>query len=218
MLAISIDGACRRNGKPDCIASGGVYIEHMYEDRKQIISAFEKGSTNQRGELLALTLALEYILKEQQSAIIITDSEYLFNTMTKEWFTGWESRGWLTSAGEPVKNADMWKNIKALYEQCKGLDINLYHIKGHCITIGAVTADKILTLDPTGQTLKRALYCKYDETCKTPKYEKIARANQLSIRNNGFELNDETLRNFIVMNMMADIIATKCVDEADTNS
>ena len=26
MLVIAIDGACRRNGKPDCVSAGGVFI------------------------------------------------------------------------------------------------------------------------------------------------------------------------------------------------
>ena len=55
MLVISIDGACRRNGKPDCVASGAVFIKQYDEDNNLVatrpLSVWELKSTNQRGEL-----------------------------------------------------------------------------------------------------------------------------------------------------------------------
>ena len=223
MLAISIDGACRRNGKPDCVSSGGVYIEQLDANNEKIkdsliLSAYETCSTNQRGELLALIQALQYTISNKQDAMIITDSEYLFNAMTNNWCGIWESRNWQTTSGGQVKNIDMWKDIKALYDSRKDLDITFYHIKGHCITFGDVTARNLLIKDGTGAELKKALYKKYDEVCNTSKLEKITEANKLSERNNGFALTPSILRNFIVMNTMADIVATICVDNVNTNS
>lgn len=89
MLVIAIDGACRRNGKPDCIASGGVFIEQYTIEGNErnlvgtkILSNYEIQSTNQRGELLALITALDYVWSAKQSTQIVTDSEYIFNAMT----------------------------------------------------------------------------------------------------------------------------------------
>ena len=122
MLLISIDGACRRNGKPNCIAAGGIFIQQFDSDLKlqqtSILSNYEMASTNQRGELLALLTALDHIWAAKQSTQIVTDSEYLFNAMTKEWFVGWESRGWKTAMYEPVKNSDISKSIKQVYDKC----------------------------------------------------------------------------------------------------
>lgn len=220
MLVIAIDGACRRNGKPDCIAAGGLYIEHYSDagdiEQTRAVSCYEIQSTNQRGELLALLVALDYVWSAKQPTQIVTDSEYLFNTMTKEWFVGWESRGWKTASFEPVKNSDMWREIKYVYDKCllDGIDIVFYHIKGHCIPFGKVTANALLTKDPTGHALKFEVYKKYDAAAPS-KAAKLREANELSIKNNGFAFEDYKLRHFVVINTMADAIATKCVEAAD---
>lgn len=219
MLVMAIDGACRRNGKPDCVASGGVFIEQRDEHGLQctkLLSNYETCSTNQRGELLALITALDYAWSAHQPTQIITDSEYIFNAMTKEWFVGWESRDWLTASYEPVKNSDLWREIKAVYDKCRFADIDIifYHIKGHCISFGKVTANTLLSKDSTGKLLLDEVYKKYDATASL-KADKLRDANELSIKNNGFWLEPEVLRHFVVINTMADAIATKCVDAAD---
>ena len=123
MLIISIDGACRRNGQPSCIASGGVYIQQVDTVGNLMDSTtravHEKRSTNQRGEMLALLYALEYIATATQEAQVITDSEYLFNAMTKNWVDSWANKGWITASGEPVKNVDIWREIYRIYKLCK---------------------------------------------------------------------------------------------------
>ena len=76
MLVIAIDGACRRNGKPDCVSAGGVLVVQDNETYRTLCVS-EKGSTNQRGEMLALLEALRYIYDTPgNDALIITDSEY----------------------------------------------------------------------------------------------------------------------------------------------
>ena len=222
MLVISIDGACRRNGKPDCVAAGGVLIR-QYSDHgllpvhTETRSACEFKSTNQRGELLALRIALNHVLATGQDAQIITDSEYLFNTMTKEWFNSWQNMGWVTSTGTPVKNRDLWMDIVDTYIKCVHRDIGVvfYHIKGHCIPFGKVTANNSLAVDSTGYDLWHKVFAKYDEVCYTSKRAQLERANELSERNNGFELDPGTLKRFVVANVVADAVATKCVEEAD---
>lgn len=224
MLVISIDGACRRNGKPDCVASGAVFIK-QYDEYNNLVatcplSMWELKSTNQRGELLALLKALDYIYASEQHAQIITDSEYIFNAMTKDWFVGWESRGWKTAMYEPVKNSDIWKSIKQVYDKCindKNLEVLFYHIKGHCIPFGKVTANTLLDKDTSGMTLLNEVYKKYDKVASTPKREQLlCSANELSLKNNGYTLSDALLRDFVVANTVADAIATKCVDIADS--
>ena len=224
MLVISIDGACRRNGKPDCVASGAVFIKQYDDDNNLVatrpLSVWELKSTNQRGELLALLKALDYIYASEQHAQIITDSEYIFNAMTKNWFVGWESRGWKTAMYEPVKNSDIWKSIKQVYDKCindKNLEVLFYHIKGHCIPFGKVTANTLLDKDTSGMTLLNEVYKKYDKVSSTPKREQLlCSANELSLKNNGYTLSDALLRDFVVANTVADAIATKCVDIADS--
>lgn len=220
MLVISIDGACRRNGKPDCVSSGGVFIQQYNEEElvaTRILSNYEIQSTNQRGELLALLTALSHVWSANQSTQIITDSEYIFNAMTKEWYIGWESREWKTALYEPVKNSDLWREIIHAYRKCvdKGIDIVFYHIKGHCIPFGKVTANTLLAKDTTGLTLYNEVLKKYDITAPQ-KRDKLEEANELSYKNNGFYMPYEIQRRFVAMNVMADAIATKCVEAADS--
>jgi ribonuclease HI len=221
MLVISIDGACRRNGKPNCVSAGGVFIQHYDEGlnlvRTKALSNYETKSTNQRGELIALLTALDYIWSAKQETQIITDSEYLFNAMTKEWYRSWQHKGWVTALGEPVKNRDMWQAISQAYCRCveAGIDIHFFHIKGHCIPFGKVTANTLLTRDPTGATLLLEVSTKYDAVCDSTKKPQLDHANELSEKNNGFQLVPATLRRFVVANVMADAIATKCVEAAD---
>ena len=221
MLLISIDGACRRNGKPDCVSAGGVFIQQFDSElnlqQTSILSNYEMASTNQRGELLALLTALDYIWSAKQSTQIVTDSEYLFNAMTKEWYKSWQHKCWVTATGEPVKNKDLWQEIASAYCRCEdaGIDIVFYHIKGHCIPFGKVTANTLLTKDTTGAHLMTEVFIKYDMVSKTTKKDQLEQANTLSERNNGFKLTPDKMRQFVVANVMADAVATKRVEAAD---
>lgn len=221
MLLISIDGACRRNGKPDCVSAGGVFIQQFDSElnlqQTSILSNYETASTNQRGELLALLTALDYIWSAKQPTQIVTDSEYLFNAMTKEWYKNWQHKCWVTVTGEPVKNKDLWQEIASAYCRCEDacIDIVFYHIKGHCIPFGKVTANTLLTKDTTGARLMTEVFIKYDMVSKTTKKDQLEQANTLSERNNGFKLTPDKMRQFVVANVMADAVATKCVEAAD---
>lgn len=220
MLLISIDGACRRNGKPDCVTASGVYIQKY--DKDELISSypitdFEINSTNQRGELRALLAALVYLNAGDDDALIVTDSEYIFNTMTKNWYTSWINSNWKTSTGSPVKNADLWESIVKIYNSCvdKCINAQFYHIKGHCIPFGSVTAERLLTQDDNGAALMKEVSSKYDAVCSTSKKANLENANKLSVKNNGFELSPDILKRFVVANVMADLIATRCVEKVD---
>lgn len=219
MLVIAIDGACRRNGKPDCVSAGGVFIVQMDDDlninNTTLKSNYEIQSTNQRGELLALLTALDYVYGAQQPAQIITDSEYLFNTMTKEWCKNWANKGWITSAGTPVKNKDIWLEIMNAQRRCEdaGYEVTFYHIKGHAISFGKVTAQNLINKDLSGRLLYNAVSERVSTTAlKEGMYDQIV---ELSVKNNGFKLDSSTLNRFIITNTVADAVATKCVEAAD---
>ena len=219
MLRIAIDGACRRNGKPDCVAAGGVFIM-QYKDFNLVAtdtkSNYEHNSTNQRGELLALLTALDYVYAAGQTTQIITDSEYIFNAMTKQWYTKWRYSGWVTASGEPVKDADIWREIAHSVDKCAEMDIDImyYHIKGHCIPFGRVTAERLMDMDRTCMLIYGEISKKYDAV-KTTKAANLAAAQELSVKNNGFNFSDEILKEFVVANAVADAVATSVVEAAD---
>lgn len=215
MLRIAIDGATRRNGKPDCVAAGAAFIQDIREDGVVTCSLrtnYEHASTNQRGELLALLTALDYVHAADKEAQIITDSEYLFNAMTKNWCDRWVHNNWKTASNEPVKNADLWREIYHAASRCR--ELIFYHIKGHVIPFGRVTADHLLTADPSGRALYVEAFKKFNTVAPT-KTNVIENAQALSLKNNGFELSPETFRDYVVANVVADAAATKVVDAAD---
>lgn len=219
MLVIAIDGACRRNGKPDCVSAGGVFIMCMDENfnliNTALLSNYELNSTNQRGELLALLTALDYVYEAQQHAQIITDSEYLFNAMTKEWYKNWMNNGWITASGAPVKNKDIWVEIMNAQMRCEkaGYEVTFYYIKGHAVSFGKVTAGKLINQDSSGRLLYDAIKARVESTTlKESIYEQIV---ELSMKNNGFVLDTDTLNRFIITNTVADAVATRCVEAAD---
>lgn len=221
-LLMSIDGACRRNGKPDCTASGGVFIKGIDDDGTvtgyATKSVHEYGSTNQRGELLALLMAMRVVFRRQCEAHIVTDSEYLFNAMTKQWYKNWQNNSWLTRDGYEVKNRDIWVQIAEYTNMLEhdGIEVIFYHIKGHCIPFGGVTARKALIEDPTGEKLYGLVCDKYDAVAPT-KMDTLQYASELSIKNNGFalDLHGAIIKDWVTLNVVADAIATKAVDEAD---
>lgn len=218
MQLISIDGACRRNGKPDCVSAGGVFVQRIrpgYVPETLTMSICEHSSTNQRGELSALYLALQYLQAHLVDAIIVTDSEYLFNAMTKKWYDNWANKGWLTATGEPVKNIDLWKNIASVIHEVElSSDVAFYHIKGHCISFGKVTATKLLDEDLSGKTLLRQVTNKFVDSA-SDKFGTFKAAQELSVKNNGYELPDDVFKRFVIANTMADAIATRAVEIAD---
>ena len=217
MYLISIDGACRRNGQPDCTAAGGVFIQWAEPGEKHLAAVdtfgvHEYNSTNQRGELLALLEALLFLKKADSEAQILTDSEYIFNAMTKEWPSRWDANGWLTASGEPVKNEDLWKKVLTASRSVPN-EVSYFHIKGHVIPFGAVTARNALA-DESGGYLACLVKEKYDKIAHT-KQAALEHASALSERNNGFRLTPDILKRFVVANVVADAVATKAVEDAD---
>ena len=212
MLAIAIDGACRRNGKPNCISTSGIFALHFNDDgsiEKTYWNVFmERKSSNQRGELLALLSAIEYAFIVDKSAQLITDSEYLFNALTKEWYKNWINKGWVTARDTPVKNRDIWEDIVKMLKYCEENNIEIipYYIKGHLASFGKATALKLLEQDNIGYELYKAVKEKIE--AKEFKPETIEMVNDLSLKNNGFVLMDKLFRHFVTLNVMADTLAS----------
>jgi ribonuclease HI len=105
-VTIYTDGACAGNPGP----GGWGAILTSGSHRKEICGG-EAATTNNRMELMAAIAALE-ALKRPSRVEIHTDSEYLQKGIGA-WIHGWKRNGWVTSAKEPVKNADLWQRLDA---------------------------------------------------------------------------------------------------------
>jgi ribonuclease HI len=95
-------------------------------------------TTNNKMELMAVIETLRTI-KPKSQAIILTDSSYVLNGITK-WIFGWKKSNWINSSGEAVANKDLWEE---LYSENKKLSIEWRYCRGHIGIAGNERADAI---------------------------------------------------------------------------
>ena len=77
----------------------------------------EYGSTNNRMEIMALKKALLDLKQRElqnEKILVVLDSKYVLDAITKRWLQSWEKNGWKTSAGTGVKNKELWMEISRL--------------------------------------------------------------------------------------------------------
>ena len=120
-VQVITDGACL--GNP---GRGGWAALLRYNQHKKELWGSEAHTTNNRMELRAAIEGLR-ALKEGCAVEVVTDSEYLKNGITA-WIKGWKRNGWITKAGKPVVNQDLWK---ALDEQVERHQTAWTWTKGH---------------------------------------------------------------------------------------
>ena len=133
MIEIYTDGACK--GNPG-VGGWGAWLR-CGEHEKELFGG-ERETTNNRMELLAVIRALESI-KKKLPVIIHTDSQYVQKGIS-EWIVNWKRRGWKTSDGKPVKNADLWKELDTL---AASHQIDWRWVRGHNGDVGNERADML---------------------------------------------------------------------------
>ncbi|MHA6288979.1 ribonuclease HI [Maricaulis sp. CAU 1757] len=133
-ITIHTDGACSGNPGP---GGWGAILE--WNGHRKELKGGEPGTTNNRMEMLAAIKALEALRKDGRSVILITDSVYLRDGITK-WIHGWKKRGWKTAAKKPVKNEDLWRRLDELVAKHS---IEWRWVKGHAGDPGNERADEL---------------------------------------------------------------------------
>jgi ribonuclease HI len=102
------DGGCIGNPGP---GGWGVHVEFP-DGRVVELGGGELQTTNNRMELRAAIEAAR-ATAGWPSATIVTDSQYVRRGVT-EWLVGWKRKEWLTTAGQPVVNRDLWEELDAV--------------------------------------------------------------------------------------------------------
>ena len=118
---IYTDGACK--GNPGG-GGWGALLRYGQHEKELLGGAAE--TTNNRMELTAVIEALR-ALKRSSRVQICTDSQYVKNGM-ESWIEGWKKNGWQTASKQPVKNADLWRELDALVQQHQ---VTWTWVKGH---------------------------------------------------------------------------------------
>ena len=120
-LLIYTDGACK--GNPGI---GGWGVLMCYGEHRKTLNGAEAMTTNNRMELTAVIEGLKS-LKRRCQVVICTDSQYVKNGM-QSWIYGWKKNGWKTSAKQPVKNEDLWRELDRL---AAAHNVSWKWVKGH---------------------------------------------------------------------------------------
>ena len=118
-------GACSGNPGPGGWAAVIIYPENLVRE----LGGGERPTTNNRMEMLGAISALSAVRDRPEPVKIYTDSGLLINGI-KGWIHGWKRKGWLTAAGKPVVNRDLWERLDALAQERKGR-LAWGHVKGH---------------------------------------------------------------------------------------
>ena len=132
-VEIYTDGACK--GNPG-IGGWGVLL--MHGGRTRELSGGEAHTTNNRMELTAVIRALE-ALKRPCRVKLYTDSKYVQQGIGV-WIHDWKKRGWKTAAKQPVKNADLWRQLDELAQPH---EIEWIWVRGHDGHDGNERADEL---------------------------------------------------------------------------
>ena len=120
-VELATDGACKGNPGP-----GGWGALIRPGGREKALSDGEPLTTNNRMELMAAIKGLEALTRPCR-VTLSTDSRYVMDGLTK-WLAGWQRNGWKTAAKQPVKNADLWRELIAAAAPHR---IDWIWVKGH---------------------------------------------------------------------------------------
>ena len=119
---IFTDGACLGNPGP-----GGYAYILLYAQHEKKGSAGYRLTTNNRMELRAVIEGLRQ-LKKKCSVTVFSDSKYVCDAINKKWLEKWDKNGWRSSDKKPVKNKDLWIELKELLN---GHSVIFEWLKGH---------------------------------------------------------------------------------------
>lgn len=134
-VQIYTDGACKGNPGP---GGWGAWLQWGTTEKE--LFGGELDTTNNRMELTAVIEGLG-ALKRPCKVVLYLDSQYVRQGIT-EWIRGWKAKGWRTSTGAPVKNAELWKRLDELVAT-SGHKIEWRWVKGHSGDPGNERADAL---------------------------------------------------------------------------
>lgn len=169
--------------------SGLAYVIRYWEVKEAgkppVVSEVEgsqgfKLSTNNRMEIMAAIYGINFIielidvgmLKGISEINLLTDSQYLCDSIVKGWLNKWSTGGWITSTQKPVKNKDLWELVLAILNKLKEkqIKLNMYHIPGHQGIEFNERADKLCTA-ASADISNHIIDAAYEESIKNrPRY------------------------------------------------
>lgn len=103
-------------------------------------------ATNNRGEIQAVTKAIELAVGVGIKKLCINaDSHFVIRSVT-EWFPNWKRRSWRLSSGGPVKNETDFRKLDHVIESNPHLEIRWKYVPAHTGIRGNERADELARL------------------------------------------------------------------------
>lgn len=140
------------------------------------MGGIETNPTNNHGEMMGVYKALEYLLHKGanlESAIILTDSKYVIDGLTK-YVKKWRTNMWRTAQGDPVANRQLWEQLDLLFQKVEATvpNFRLKWVKGHEGNAGNELSDLMARLG-SGQYNRPVNWTEvpFDEWVETAKPE-----------------------------------------------
>jgi ribonuclease HI len=142
-VTIFTDGACLGNPGP-----GGYGAILQYGDHRRELSAGFRRTTNNRMELTGAIKALE-ALKQPCDVTLVTDSEYVVNSLSKGWALNWRAKSWRRTGGI-VPNWDLWRRLLDL---CDLHEVQFRWVRGHAGHVENERCDELAVAAANGPHL-----------------------------------------------------------------
>ncbi|MFI4854403.1 MAG: ribonuclease HI [Phycisphaerales bacterium JB065] len=117
------DGACSGNPGP---GGWAFLLKHAASGSQKEGSGGDPATTNNRMELQAVIEGLK-ALTRPSIVDLYSDSKYVLDGL-ESWIKGWKRNGWKTKAKQPVKNAELWRELDELRNQHT---VRFHWVKGH---------------------------------------------------------------------------------------
>jgi len=135
-LVIYTDGSSAPKPRKGGVGFRILFLDGTYKD---FLPNGYWGATNNEMELQACILALKEVLKINdlrgyKGINICTDSQYIVDHYKNAMFN-WPKQKWIRSNGEPVLNAQQWKELIRLMKRIGDtfhLCVNFEKVKAHC--------------------------------------------------------------------------------------
>ena len=142
-VVIYTDGACLGNPGP-----GGYGAILQYGTHRRELSGGYRRTTNNRMELMGAIKALE-ALKVGCAVTLISDSEYLVNSLSKGWARNWSAKNWRRKGGT-VPNWELWRRLLELSDHHA---LQLRWVEGHAGHVENERCDELAVAAARGAEL-----------------------------------------------------------------
>lgn len=131
-IRIFSDGAARDNP-----GNGGWGVVMEYKGKRKPQSKGYKSTTNNRMELMGPIWALEQLVDltargkvpDAVKVIVVTDSSYVVDAMTKGWAKRWRKNKWIKQNGDRARNTDLWNRMLRSIDRLKRVEFRW--VRGH---------------------------------------------------------------------------------------